>query len=116
MRRREPRRAESKRKIIVRVPRSNSYSGTRLGVLGLIRTSWLGSISLLSRAQDHQITDYNLSPVFLFCALPVFPTCSLEFAFDIQVRAFGYKLAHNLGKFPPDHDVVPFAAILEFAA
>jgi hypothetical protein len=31
------------------------------------------------------------------------------------VRAFGYKLAHHLEKFPPDHNVVPFSAALEFA-
>src|SRR5215471_13689462 len=71
-RRREPRRAGSKRKIIVRSP-TTSCSGSWLGLFALIRTSWLGSISLLSRAQEHQIIGHNLSPVFLFCAMPGFP-------------------------------------------
>src|SRR5215472_16960631 len=76
----------------------------------------MGSSSLLSRAHKHQVIGHNLSPVFLFCALPVFPTCSLEFSFDIKLRPFGYKLAHDLGKPAPDHNVVPFCAVLEFAA
>ena len=32
------------------------------------------------------------------------------------MRAFAHKLAHDLGKFPPDQNVVPFGAVLEFAA
>src|SRR5215469_11980999 len=67
-RRREPGRAESKRKIIARTRRSTSCSGSWPGFLGLIRTSWLRSISLLSRAQEHQILD-TIAVQYFFSAL-----------------------------------------------
>jgi len=35
---------------------------------------------------------------------------------DIQVRAFGYKLAHDLGKFLSDYNVAPFVRSWDFAA
>jgi hypothetical protein len=38
----------------------------------------------------------------------------LEFSFDVQMRAFAYEIAHNFGEPPPDHNVVPFCAVLEF--
>jgi len=52
------------------------------------------------------VIGHNLSAVFLISAVPVFPTSGLEFSFDVQVRAFAYEFAHNLGESRPDHNVV----------
>src|SRR5579871_7032254 len=66
-------------------------------------------------AQQYQIARDDLSAVFLFSALLVFPTRCLQSPFNINLRSLFNVLADDLRQTLPRHYVVPFRAVLPFA-
>src|SRR6476620_7169356 len=71
--------------------------------------------ALTAPAQQYKIAGDDLSAVFLFSALLVFPARCLQPPFNIDFGSLFHVLANDLRQPLPSHNVVPFRAVLPFA-
>src|SRR6476469_3287997 len=78
--------------------------------------SFMVATALTTPAQQHQIARDDLSTIFLFSALLIFPARGLEAALNIDFGSFLHVLANNLSQPLPGHYVVPLRAVLPLAA
>src|SRR5215470_12150921 len=77
--------------------------------------AWL-SFTVATATQQYKIVGNNFGAIFFLAALLVFPTGSLEPAFNIDLGAFLYVLAHDLSQPLPGNNIVPFRTVLPFPA
>ena len=69
-------------------------------------------LPVLAGAEQDKIASDSLCAVFLFSALPVLPTRSLQLAFNSELCSFPDILAYNLCQPLPGHNAVSFCSVL----
>src|ERR1044071_1430437 len=79
------------------------------------RPSFMVAATFAAATQQNQVACDNLSAVLFFAALFVFPTRSLEPAFNIDLGSLLHVLAHDLRQPLPGHNVVPLCPVLPLA-
>src|SRR6476469_3112912 len=79
------------------------------------RTRFMVSAALSAPTEQYQIAGNDLSAVFLFSALLVFPARGLQPPLNVNLGSLFHILADDLRQPLPGHNVVPFRAVLPFA-
>src|SRR5208282_72204 len=97
----------------------HNFAGASVGRLVLIfvvRRTLVVAAAVFPRAEQEQVAGDDFSAVFPLPALPIFPACGLELAFDVYLGAFGNVLPNDLRQTLPGHDAVPLRPVLPLTA
>ena len=84
----------------------------RLLLILVVGWTLMVAAAVSPRAEQEQVAGDDFGAVFPLPALPIFPACGLELAFDVHLGAFGDVLPNDLRQTLPGHDVVPLRPIL----
>src|SRR6185312_2834446 len=72
--------------------------------------------AIATAAEQNQVLGNDFSAIFLFAALLIFPTRGLQAAFNVELGTFLDVLANDFSQPLPGDNVMPFGAVLPFAA
>src|SRR5579864_7184759 len=66
-------------------------------------------------AEQDQVAGYDFGHIFLLASLLVVPRAGLQASLDVDLPAFFQILSGDFSQTLPQHDVMPFGAVLPFA-